>query len=312
MVGIPNFVLEFFNSMKKQLIFLIIPLMFACVGRKQANEQVVLDSLNAAVGDQPVISQEVLDGIIQQIPSPLEMSALIKESGARYNSNYLNEPENYSKYDSGYKRSLNLGIYATDLGYSNLYEESQQSIFYVGAIKELTDELRIGQYFNFEMIENLAEKRDLDSLLLLSTQNFNDINDHFKEQQRPHLSALMLVGGWMEALHIACGVENQTAGNIALIEKIGEQKIVLSKIKELLSYFIEFDKDINNLFSQFLELEEIYNNVNIVEIYGEPTYEEVEGILEVKDNSSTTVNISDEAVDLIREKVNDIRVEIIG
>jgi hypothetical protein len=298
--------------MKKHLIFIMIPLMFACGGKQQSNEQVVLDSLSGMGIDQPVVSQEVRDGRIQQIPSPLEMSALIKESGARYNSNYLNEPENYSKYNSGYKRGLNLGIYATDLGYSNLYEESQQSILYVGAIKELADELRIGQYFNFETIERLAEKRDLDSLLLLSTQNFNDINDHFREQQRPNLSALMLIGGWIEALHIACRVANLSTEHVALKEKIGEQKIVISKVKELLEYFIETDKDINNLYSQIIELEAIFDNISIEESYGEPTYEEVDGVLVIKDNSTTNVNISDEAVDLIRGMVNKIRIGIIS
>jgi len=285
--------------------------MVACSTNKQSNEQALLDSLATTMGDIPDVSQETLDGIIQQIPSPLEMSALIKESGARYNSSFLNKPENYSKYNSGFERGLNIGIFGTDLGYSNLYEESQQSILYIGAIKEIADELRIGQYFNFETIERLAEKRDLDSLLLLSTQNFNDISDHFREQQRPNLSALMLVGGWIEALHIACSVEEQTPGNTALKEKIGEQKIVLAKVKELLGHFIGTDSDISGLHDQIVELETIFSNIDIEQSYGEPTYEEVDGVLVVKDNSSSSVNISDEDINLVRNKVIEIRKRII-
>lgn len=298
--------------MKKLLLFLSVILMSACGGNKQSEEQALLDSLSTLDSNLPVVSQEVIDKIIQQIPSPLEMSALIKLSGARYNSNYLNEPDNYSKYMSGYERALNLGIYATDLGYANLYEESQESILYIGAIKELADELRIGQYFNFETIERLAEKKDLDSLLLLSTQNFNDINAHFNEQNRPTLSALMLVGGWIEALHIACSVEEITPDHQGLKEKIGEQKIVIDKIKELLEYFTESDQEIRGLYGQIMELEAIYEKVNIEETYGEPTYEEVDGVLVSRDNRITTVHISKESIDQIRSKTSTIRLDIIS
>lgn len=297
--------------MKKLLLVIITVLMFACGSNKQSEEQALLDSLSTYDTDLPEISQEVINNVIQQIPSPLEISALIKLSGARYNSNYLNEPDNYSRYNTSFTRALNLGIYATDLGYANLYEESQESILFIGAIKELADELRIGQYFNFETIERLAERKDLDSLLLLTTQNFNDINTYLNEQNRPTISALMLVGGWLEALHIACSVEEISPDHLGLKEKIGEQKIVIDRIKELLGYFIESDQEIRSLYNQILELEDIYQSVTIDETYGEPTFEEVDGVLVSRDNRVTTINVSQDSIDQIQEKTSSIRSSII-
>ncbi len=298
--------------MHKLLFLLFLSFAVACSSPKKNKDIALLDSLERLEIPQPKIEDEQLNEIINQIPAPIELSSILKQSGARYNKNFLNEPENYSKYNSSFDRALNLGTYGADLGYSNIYEENQQSILYVGAIKELVDELRIDQFFNFQTIERLAEKRDLDSLLLLTTQNFNEVNNYFQEQQRSGLSVLMITGGWIEALYIANQVFLQNQENEALMETIGEQKIVLEKIIELLSFYMDSSDEFKTLFNDLNELSAIYQGVEIETVYGEPTYEEVNGVLVSKDNSTTTVNIDNNTVESIRESGNKIRNNIIN
>src|SRR4029077_15051400 len=48
---------------------------------------------------------------IFSIPSPIQTALLIKKSGYSYNKAILNSSENYHKYDTKYKKALNLGIY---------------------------------------------------------------------------------------------------------------------------------------------------------------------------------------------------------
>ncbi len=298
--------------MQKNIFILIILLIFACQSPKKQKDIVLLDSLEKLEIPQPEVSDEKLNEIINQIPTPLELSALLRESGARYNKNYLNDPENYSLYNSSFDRALNLGVYGADLGYSNLYQENQQSILYVGAIKELVDELRIDQFFNFETIERLAEKQDLDSLLLLTTQNFNEVNDYFQEQQRSGLSVLMIVGGWIEALHIANQVYTQTPENEALREKIGEQKIILEKIMELVSFYKDSSEDFSELYASLESMSAIFEEVNIEQEFGEPTYEEVNGVLVAKDNSITIVSIDDNTIKKIKDITTKVRKGLIS
>ena len=206
------------------LIFgVIILVISACGSGKKPDEQALLESFDSAKNEGPSISEEVIGDILQQIPSPLEISVLLKESGRKYNVNYLNSPDNLSKYNSNYKKSLNLGIYGTDLGYTNIYEQNQDGIKYISAIKELADGLNIGQFFDIETIGKLAtNSKNLDSLLLITTQNFNSINHYLQTQSRANLSVLLLTGGWLEALHITCEVATANPNNTELQEKIGE------------------------------------------------------------------------------------------
>jgi hypothetical protein len=280
------------------LIFLL--LLAACQASDKRGDTTNLDSLGNLDIPQPKISEEQISEIINQIPAPIELSAMIKKSGETYNKNYLNDPESYAYYNTSFEQALNLGIYGADLGYSNLYEENQQSILYVGAIKELVDELRISQFFNFETIERLAENRDLDSLILMTTQDFNEVNAYFQEQQRSGLSVLMIAGGWIESLFIANRLYENNLENTDLRKTIGEQKIVLEKILELLEQYRESSEDFNNLHADMASLMEVYQNVEIETSYGKPSSEDEDGVLVTRDNTRATVKISDETINQIK------------
>jgi len=181
-------------------------LLAACNKGKKPDEQAFLNSLDSAKKG-PSIDEEVIGSILQQIPSPLEISVLLKESGTKYNSGLLNSPDNLSKYNSNYKKALNLGVYGTDLGYTNIYQQNQDGIKYLASIKSLANELNIGQFFDIETIGRLAgNSKNLDSLLLITTQNFNEINRYLQTQGRANLSVLLLTGGWLEAMQITCQV----------------------------------------------------------------------------------------------------------
>jgi hypothetical protein len=230
--------------MKLLLIGLLALFLTACGSGKKPDEQAFLNSLDSAKSG-PTIDEEVINSILQQIPSPLEISVLLKESGTKYNASILNSADNLSKYNSNYKKALNLGVYGTDLGYTNIYEQNKDGIKYLSAIKSLADGLNIGQFFDIETIGHLAaNSKNLDSLLLITTQNFNSINHYLQTQSRANLSVLLLIGGWVEAMQITCQVAAKDVKNKELQEKIGEQKIILEQIVLLLSFY----KDDSNIF----------------------------------------------------------------
>ena len=292
-------------------LFLIL-IVIACGPGNRTDERAFLDSLNNLTLAAPMISEEVITDIIQQVPSPLEISYLLKDAGTQYDVEMLNSPTNSSNYNSNFSKALNLGIYGTDLGYANIYEENQDAIRYLGSINILADDLSIGQFFDFGTITRLAtNSSNLDSLLLITTQNFNNINSYLQENQRSNLSVLILAGGWLEALHVTCQVAEKNPRNEELIEKIGEQKIILDNIKLMLGFYTH-DPNIADFHKSILELEKRFSEIEIIYTYAEPTMEEVNGILMVKDNSTTTINITQENVDAIRQEVLNIRRKIIS
>jgi hypothetical protein len=291
---------------------LIVALLSGCGGSEKSANDVISDiEKDTAVG--PELDHQVIGQILQGIPAPLEISVLLKESGKKYNGGYLNSPDNIANYNSNYKRALNLGIYGTDLGYTNIYEQNQDGIKYMASIKKLADDLNIGQFFEIETIGRLAtNSKNLDSLLLITTQNFNSINEFLQTQERSNLSVLLLTGGWIEALHILCEVAALNPDNKDLQATIGEQKIILENIKLLLSFYSESDPNMASLLADIEELKKTYDKVNIIYTYKEPTTEVVNGQLVIKDNSTSTIDITKENVADISTITKNIRKKIIS
>jgi hypothetical protein len=299
--------------MRIVIIGLILALLTACNSDKKSDEQAFLEGLDSAKTEGPSISEGVIGDILGRIPSPLEISVLLKESGRKYNGSYLNSPDNISKYNSNYQKALNLGVYGTDLGYTNIYEQNQDGVKYMSSIKNLADGLSIGQFFDIETIGRLAtNSKNLDSLLLITTQNFNSINHYLQTQNRSNLSVLFLTGGWVEALNILCEVAAANPTNKELQETIGEQKIILENINLLLSFYKESDQNMAALLTDMEELKRLYDKVNITYTYSESTFEIVDGVMVIKDNSSSSIQITPEDIANIKALISSIRNKIIS
>ena len=297
--------------MKALSIGLIVLVLAACSSKKP-DDQAFLKSLDSVQTKGTTIDEEVINSILQQIPSPLEISVLLKESGTKYNSNILNTTDNLSKYNSNYKKALNLGVYGTDLGYTNIYEQNQDGIKYLTSIKSLADGLNIGQFFDIETIARLAaNSKNLDSLLLITTQNFNSINHYLQTQSRANLSVLLLTGGWIEAMQITCQVAAKDPKNKNLQEKIGEQKIILEQIVLLLSFYKD-DENMASLLKDLSDLKVAFDKINIIYTYKESTMKIVDGVAVIEDNSTTTINITDKDIAAITSLTNSIRNKIIS
>ena len=299
--------------MRIVIIGLILALFTACGSEKKSDEQAFLEGLDSAKTEGPSISEGVIGDILQRIPSPLEISVLLKESGKKYNGSYLNSPESVSNYNSNYKKALNLGVYGTDLGYTNIYEQNQDGVKYMSSIKTLADGLSIGQFFDIETIGRLAtNSKNLDSLLLITTQNFNSINHYLQSRNQSNLSVLFLTGGWVEALNILCEVAAANPTNKEMQETIGEQKIILENILLLLSFYKESDQNMASLLTDMEELKKLYDKVNITYTYSESTFEIVDGVMVIKDNSSSTIQITAEDIANIKALTSSIRNKIIS
>ena len=283
--------------MKIYLILAFTILFWACESKKGPTKEDYEENIENLAAGIIEISDENIRNIINSIPSPLEISFLIHDTGIQYDKSKLSSGNNVSRYNSNDKRALNLGIYGTDLGYTDIYSQSQDGIEYLTAIKKLADDLGIGQYFSFDLIQKLTESGDnLDSLLLVTSDNFNRINDHFQEQNRSALSVLLLLGGWIESLHLTCQVTLQQMDNKNLRERIGEQKIILENMTILLEVYSKEDHYFESLMKQMSELEAAFEEVEIVYTYAESTSEVIDGVLVIKDNSTSEVKISDENV----------------
>ena len=307
--------LKFNLAMKHLIITFLVLFLIGCTSKTTDNE-FNMDEDDSLIFVQ--VSQTVPDlveEVIGSIPPPIELTSLIQGIGANYTKNILNPTENVKNYNTNFKKALNLGIFAADLGYINLYEQNQDALLYLNSVKKLADDIRIGQYFNFETLRRLTNSGgNIDSLLYITTSNFENMYHHLRDNDRTVLAILMLTGSWLEALHIATQIDKQNADkkwHKELSERIGEQKITLDQIMILLSVY-QNDHSIIKLTSKLEKLKELFESVELKYVYEEPTFKEVDGMLIVQDHSKTIIKMDEELLAKIISETESIRETLIN
>ncbi|GAB4186692.1 MAG: hypothetical protein OHK0057_14760 [Thermoflexibacter sp.] len=296
--------------MKKLYFMFVLALLLGCGNNNASTEEVNDKVTTEETPPTSQVSEDIISEILDAIPSPLEISFLIKEVGTKYNSANLNNPDFVSNYNTSYQQALNLGAYATDLGYANLYGRNQDVLSFLNCVKKLADNLSIGQFFDYETIKQLASNSgNIDALLQLTQQNFEKINYHLREKKQEYLSILILTGGWVEAIYLTSLVHQDTK-NVKLKEKIGEQKIVLEQILVVLEIY-KTKANFSTLINDLKELQKIYSGVEMKTVMGKTKTIERNGELVVETDTQTIVNISDTDVEKITSLVKSIRNKIV-
>lgn len=258
----------------------------------------------------PKIDKETMFGIIKSIPSPLETSDLIKSLNAPFSQRILNSPDKRNTYTTTDKQALNLGIYGADLGYVNIYEERGAAFNYLKAVKQMADELKIGQFFDFNTIKRMSSNAsNLDSLLYISQRGFEQMNNYLEKQGRTDVGAQLLLGGWIESVYLSTSVY-KTNPHEKLMEVIGEQKVALDEIMVLMDAF-RGERKFQGILKGFDKLKSVYDNIQIEYIEGESEMKMVNGIPQMVSSSKSIVKITPEQVEVITETIETLRNNII-
>lgn len=257
------------------------------------------------------ISEEVMQDIVQNISSPIEMAALVKRLNSDFSGKYLAPTNIVDELVTNYQQAFHLGIYAADLGYLNIYNKTNSVIEYITAIKTLADGIRVGQFFDFTTLKRLAQSnQNLDSLMYISVHSFNQMDKYLRSDNRSELSTLMITGVWIEGLYLATQAA-KSAPHAELAERIGEQKIIMGNLMLILENF-KTDKNFVKLIDELNILKAEFNDVTIRIEKGEPEAIEEDGMLVIIQHDVSIVEISPERLNSIIEKTESIRNKLIS
>lgn len=259
------------------------------------------------------IDENAINSILESFSSPVEMAALIEDLGVPFSKKYLCSPDLANDYDTNFKKALGLGVLSADLGYLNVYEKTAEIVNYLTVIKSISDELNIGQFFDFQTLKRLATNNDnMDSLMFLSVNSFHQMDEHLRKNNRSNLSALVVTGVWIEGLYLATQIIKEDASSNALRDRIGEQKLILTDLFKILQVYKSQDKNFENLVIDFEELNKAYEPVTITFIEGETRTEEIDGVTVVIQEDKSEVEMTDEQLDKIINIVEKIRNKLIS
>ena len=273
-------------------------------GDKQRETEITVDMTE--------IDQELFEDIDEakkifySLPSPLETAMLIRSAGAQYDAELLNSVDNAQNYTTNKSMALNLGIYTCDLSFASLYDQTQASISYMGAAKKMADGLGILDAIDEKTIEDLEENiNNRERIMDIVSETFLNSSAFLKENDRAALSAIVLVGGWMEGLYIATELVNRgTFEDNKLVNRIVDQKLSLEIVMKLLEEN-QSNPDVAGLIEEINELKAIFDQIKIETSVIEPVHDQETNVTTLKSKSQS--NLTPELFIELSEKVRSLR-----
>ncbi len=301
--------------MKGRVLFFIF-LVFACLScrnsSKKTSEFVFPEADSVPVSEAEKLSPEAIADISKNISSPVEIANLLQMLKIPFAQEYVAASIDANKQTTNFDKALKLGILGADLGYLNMYEKTGSSLDVLSSIRKLAEDIKVGQFFDFESIKRLSQnKSNLDSLLFISIDSYNTIDNYLRQNDRGQLSALMIIGVWIEGQYLATQVVSQFPDTM-LIDRIGEQKIILNDLLLLISPYCNRDPEYTALCKNLQEIKDKYREVRITYTQGDPVSAEKNGGLVITQTEKSVVEMSKEQLEGIIEITKNIRNRLIS
>ncbi len=243
--------------------------------------------------------------VLFSLPSPVEMAMLLKNGGANYDKDILNDIDNASKYSTNSKRALNLGVYGTDLAYTAMYNQTQETVFYMAATKKMADGLGITGAFTDKTAERMeANQSNNDSILAIISDSYYETDAFLKENDRASASALMIAGGWIEGLHLAIKVYEKSPKNQKLRQRVADEKLTLTNLIGLLESY-PGDENVTPILAEFQKLKASYDKLPEANADVTATTDETTKVTTI--GASSQITMSDEQFREISAAVESLR-----
>lgn len=207
---------------------------------------------------------ELLNQLLQSLPSPLEISSIIKEEGVAFAPDLLATPWQAanSQTISEYQAAIHLGVFSGALGYVNLYEGTDSlSQVYLESIVATATRLKLQNQIDFAKIAQYAFNNNLNGLLAETSNSFEKMNTQLLNQNKEHLSVLILTGGWIETLYLTCQAARLKPTKI-LEDRIAEQKLVLNQLLPLFDAY-RSGGEMETLYLNLKKLENLFQDIRI-------------------------------------------------
>ncbi len=208
---------------------------------------------------------EKLDYLINNLVLSDNMIMTLSTNANIFNYELLNKYENVSLYTTSRSKAINLGIYGADLNYLIHFGQSENSIRYLIASRQLAGQIGVAMAFDQETMEeyqsNLENKDALINIIFLAYEN---VKKMLKSEDQFLLSTLVITGSWIENMYLTTKLLpyfESSEIKTKLVDKLLQQREYLTNMYELIVELHEGDNIfVNDLLEQLNKIEAVYEN----------------------------------------------------
>jgi len=243
--------------MKKIRFVLPALLYFVLFSCGEIEEPVNTIHIDEDVLPNPTIIEESSDFAFAP-PSPLEIAAFFKQAGLTYDPAKLNPAANKDRYQTKLKKSVNFGVYATDLATCVVNNKISDAQGYLEAIQYLAEEIGMQNIFEQSTISKF--KRNIgnaDSIEGILTQIQVNTVEYIELNGKDDLEVIYFAGAWIEGMYL---------GTLTLMEQ--DSKNIVQQLASQIEFGNRIAKGLESIEDQDPEIKFVRENIlEIVNYY---------------------------------------------
>jgi hypothetical protein len=298
------------NLSKSFSTFLYILIAFSVVSCNQSSTQNENGENNIAKDTvKHYISSQKVKKLFYNVPSPLEITTILKNAKVEFKPELLNKIENTNKYLTEAKISMNFGVFISDLSFVRIMDKIQVAVKYLSVIKKFSDDLGIppekGAFVVKRMEENIDNK---DSILNIIFDLYYYADNYLKDNERADAAALVIVGGWVEAMYLATNIIDEKKPDKDIVNCIAEQKLSLNNLLDFVSGYVTNNK-LNLFIPPLTKLKNVYDKIDVADYNN--TNESANQRSDYISNNQKKINVSSEQLIEIKNMIEKMRNDII-
>jgi hypothetical protein len=201
--------------------------------------------------------------VFRHLYLPIEMSGIFKGIDVDYNPTFLKNPSIVDQIIFSNEIALSMGIFGVDLGYVQMHEQWNTVNRYFHALEQLSSNIGISPDLFIELSKYFDHPvYSKDSLEYLANKIYLKVDYNLRKNGRERASALVILGGWLEAINIATKMyASKPVDPAKAIEIICEQQASLNSVLSLLMS-MEQDELIANYIKELTEMQNILRGLN--------------------------------------------------
>ena len=183
------------NSQKYRFfkyILLFVGMLSLTLCKSAKNDQAGKPSEMEGDFEESIAYIEQLKKVFHLVPSPAEMLSVMNIGGLDFDGGLLNPTSNIDNYLDSKSKTVNLGVYITDLAFAAIFGRHEETIEYLETVQKLSEMARVEGAISEELMERArGNVQDLDTLFTISNEAFINMIMFCEESNRSNTMILI-------------------------------------------------------------------------------------------------------------------------
>lgn len=251
------------------------------------------------------IPWEEVQVYMKAAPSPVQVAVWLKQEKVPFVREPLHDPTLAARY-GGIQGAANLGIYLTDMAYAYATQHYQEAYEYLSSVNRLAARYGIDDILSIDRIRALDKLQDSpDSAQKLLSKYYGEMQQRLEETGQQVMLRHMILGGWIESLHITLILIEKEPHKQQLTEMISLQKNLLPLLIKL--YAVDSTKapSSQRIVKYLLNIQQSLDKTVPETTQKQPLTKVDKGLIQMRFDAMT--KISPEQVQLIKQPLSELR-----